>query len=110
MEKEKIGFIGLGIMGRPMSKNILKAGHPLIVYTRKKEKIEEMIKLGAKGANSPKEVAENSDIVITMLPDSYEVEEVILGEKGVIEGIKPDSIVIDMSSIDPKTTVKIGYA
>lgn len=110
MEKERIGFIGLGIMGKPMSKNLLKASYPLTVYTRKREKIEEMIKLGAKGANSPKEVAENSDIVITMLPDSPEVEEVIFGERGVIEGIKSGSIVIDMSSIDPKTTIKIGTA
>ncbi len=107
-EKPIIGFIGLGIMGRPMSKNLLSAGYPLVVYTRTKSKIEEMEKLGAKGAASPKDVASESDVVITMLPDSPEVEEVILGENGVIEGIRPETVVIDMSSIDPVVTRKVG--
>ncbi len=91
-----------------MSKNLLSAGYPLVVYTRTKNKIEEMEKLGAKGAASPKGVASQSDVVITMLPDSPEVEEVILGENGVIDGVKPGTVVIDMSSIDPVVTRRIG--
>jgi len=103
----KIGFIGLGIMGKPMAKNLIKAGYKLVVYNRTKEKEKELLELGAESAQNPKEIAEKSDIIITMLPDNPDVEEVILGENGVIEGLKQNQIVIDMSSIVPLTTKKI---
>ena len=106
--KPTIGFIGLGIMGKPMSRNLLRAGYPVVVYTRTKSKIEEMVKEGAQGAETPKEAGKKSEVVITMLPDSPQVEEVILGERGVIEGIERGKIVIDMSSIDPLSTRRIG--
>jgi len=105
---KKIGFIGLGIMGKPMSKNLIKAGYDLIVYDIDREKIDEVVAAGAKGASSPKKVAENSDVIITMLPDSPQVEEVIMGPNGVIEGAKKGSIVVDMSSINPLVTRKIA--
>ena len=108
--KPVVGFIGLGIMGKPMSRNLLQAGYPLVVYTRTKAKIEDMVKEGAQGATTPQEVGEKSEIVITMLPDSPQVEEVILGENGVLEGINKGKIVIDMSSIDPFSTQRIGKA
>jgi len=104
----KIGFIGLGIMGKPMSRNLLKAGYELVVYNRSSKSIEELVKEGAEAGASPKEVAERCDIVITMLPNSPQVKEVILGPKGVIEGVHPGSIVIDMSSIAPIVSREIG--
>lgn len=106
----KIGFIGLGIMGKPMSKNLVKKGYDLVVYNRSKASVEELISLGAKSANSPKEVAEKSDIIITMLPNSPQVLEVCLGENGVIEGSKKGQIIIDMSSIDPLKSRELGEA
>lgn len=106
--KPTIGFIGLGIMGKPMCRNLLQAGYPVVVYTRTKSKIEEMVKEGAQGAKTPREVGEKSEIVITMLPDAPQVEEVILGERGVIKGIERGKIVVDMSSIDPLSTRRIG--
>lgn len=108
--KPVVGFIGLGIMGKPMSRNLLQAGYPLVVYTRTKAKIKEMEKEGAQGATTPREVGEKSEIVITMLPDSPQVEEVILGENGVLAGVDKGKIVIDMSSIDPFSTQLIGKA
>ncbi|MDK2897477.1 MAG: 2-hydroxy-3-oxopropionate reductase [Candidatus Atribacteria bacterium] len=106
--KPVVGFIGLGIMGKPMSRNLLRAGYPLVVYTRTRSKLEEMAKEGAEIANSSQEVAEKSEIVITMLPDSPQVEEVILGERGVLAGMKKGKVVVDMSSIDPLVTKRIG--
>jgi 2-hydroxy-3-oxopropionate reductase len=98
----KIGFIGLGIMGKPMSKNLLKAGYELIVCGHvAKPPVEELAAAGAKVANTPKQVAEQSDIIITMLPNSPQVRQVILGPNGVIEGADPGKIVADMSSIAP---------
>lgn len=97
----KIGFIGLGIMGKPMSKNMLKAGYDLVVYDLNTAAVEEVAGAGAQTANSPKEVAAVSDVIITMLPNSPHVKAVVLGENGVIEGAKAGSIVIDMSSIAP---------
>jgi len=105
--KKNVGFIGLGIMGKPMAKNILKAGYPLVVYSRSPGPVEEIVKLGAISANSPKQVAERSKVIITMLPDSMDVKEVILGENGIIHGAKPKSVVIDMSSINPLVTKEI---
>jgi len=105
---KKIGFIGLGIMGKPMARNLMKAGYSLVVYNRTASKVHELVHAGAQQAGSPKEVAENSHIIITMVSDSPEVEEVILGPKGVIEGLKAGSVVIDMSSISPVVTQSIA--
>jgi 2-hydroxy-3-oxopropionate reductase len=105
---EKIGFIGLGIMGGPMAKNLMEAGHELVLYNRTKEKAEEIAGEGAAVAGSPKEVAESSDIIITMLPDSPQVEEVLAGEDGVLEGIKEGSLLIDMSTISPVVTRELA--
>jgi len=108
MNVKRVGFIGLGVMGRPMAKNLLKAGYPLTVWNRTRSKMEELLSLGANGANSPKEVAENSDVVITMVTDSPDVEEVVLGPLGVIEGAKPGLVLIDMSTISPDVTRRIA--
>lgn len=104
----KIGFIGLGIMGKPMAKNLIKAGYSLTVWNRTSSKMGELIELGAKSAGSPKEVAKDSEVVITMLTDSPDVEFVILGSSGVIEGAKKGLIAIDMSTISPRVTKKIA--
>lgn len=104
---KRIGFIGLGIMGRPMSKNLLKAGFELVVLDRKQEVVDELVSLGAKAASTPKEVAEQVDAVVTMLPNSPHVKEVVLGENGVIEGAKEGLVVIDMSSIAPLVSREI---
>jgi 2-hydroxy-3-oxopropionate reductase len=106
--KKMIGFIGLGIMGKPMAKNLLKAGFNLVVFSRSERSVEALVQEGALQADSPKEVAERAEVIITMLPDSAEVQEVILGKDGVIQGIKPSSVVIDMSSINPLVTREIA--
>ena len=106
--KTKIGFIGLGIMGKPMAKNLIKAGYSLIVYDICSTPVEEMVKLGAEKAESPKEAAQKSELIITMLPDSPQVEEVTLGKDGVLEGVKPGSVIIDMSSIAPSVSQKVA--
>lgn len=104
----KVGFIGLGIMGKPMAKNLLKAGYELIVTNRSKASVEELVKQGATGAKTSKEVASQCDVIITMLPNSPQVKEVVLGENGVIEGIKDGATVIDMSSIAPLASKEIS--
>ena len=104
-----IGFIGLGIMGRPMAKNLINAGYKLVVYD-KFVKFDELVSLGAEGAASNKEVAAKSDIIITMLPNSPHVKEAVLGAGGVIEGVKNGTIVVDMSSIAPAASQEIGAA
>lgn len=103
---EKVGFIGLGIMGKPMAYHLLKAGYSLSLLQRNKASIE-LVKAGAQSFTTNKEVAENADIIITMLPDSPDVEEVVLGKDGVLEGIKHGALFIDMSSIAPGTAKKI---
>jgi 2-hydroxy-3-oxopropionate reductase len=105
--KKKVGFIGLGIMGRPMAKNLLKAGFPIVAYDLNKDAVADLVKAGALAASSSKEAAGEADVIITMLPDSPDVKEVILGKDGVMEGIKPGSIVIDMSSINPLVSQEI---
>ncbi|MBI4377706.1 MAG: 2-hydroxy-3-oxopropionate reductase [Nitrospinae bacterium] len=105
---EKIGFIGLGIMGKPMARNLMKAGYSLVVYNRSPKPVEELVKEDAVKANSAAEVAEEAKIIITMLPDGPDVEQVILGPKGIIDKAKSGSIVIDMSSIAPAVTLHIG--
>jgi 2-hydroxy-3-oxopropionate reductase len=97
----KIGFIGLGIMGKPMSKNLLKAGYELIVVDRNQAAVDEVVAVGAKSAATAKAAAEQADIIITMLPNSPHVKEVVLGANGVLEGVKKGSTFIDMSSIAP---------
>jgi 2-hydroxy-3-oxopropionate reductase len=103
---ERIGFIGLGIMGKPMALHLLKAGYSLSVLA-KNEPPAEFIESGVKAFATSREVAANSDIVITMVPDSPDVEEVVLGKDGVIEGLKPGGLFIDMSSIAPSTAKKV---
>lgn len=104
---KKIGFIGLGIMGRPMSLNLLKAGYELVVVDRKSVALEEVKAAGATVAATPKAVAEQVDVIITMLPNSPEVKQVVLGENGIIEGAKPGTVYIDMSSIAPLVSREI---
>jgi 2-hydroxy-3-oxopropionate reductase len=105
---EQIGFVGLGIMGKPMARNLMKAGYSLTVYDIVGEAVEELATEGAKPASSSKEVAANTDKIITMLPDSADSEKAILGPNGVLEGARPGSIVIDMSSIAPSMSQKIA--
>src|SRR5581483_10204130 len=105
---QHVGLIGLGIMGKPMGKNILKAGFPLTVWNRTRSRADELQALGATMANSPREVAARSDIIITIVSDSPDVQEVILGENGVIHGVKPGSVVVDMSTISPQVTREIA--
>ena len=106
----KIGFIGLGIMGKPMSKNLLKAGYDLTVCDINASAVAEVVALGAKAASTPKEVAAQTEIIITMLPNSPQVKTVVLGENGVIEGAKPGTIVVDMSSIAPLAAQEVAKA
>ena len=106
--KEKIGFIGVGVMGKPMSLNLIKAGYRMVVYDVNHKPLEELQGEGATIVKSSKEVSAEADIIITSLPKSEDVEKVILGEAGVIEGIKPESIVIDMSTTDPSVSRKIA--
>ena len=107
---KKIGFIGLGIMGKPMSKNLLKAGYDLTVCDINAAAVAEVVALGAKSAATPKEVAARTEIIITMLPNSPQVKTVVLGENGVIEGAKPGTIVVDMSSIAPLAAQEVAKA
>lgn len=107
-QKEKIGFIGLGIMGKPMAHHLLEAGYELNVYNRSQPAIDELAAKGAKPAASAKEVAEKSDVVITMLPDTPDVETVVLGENGVLAGAHNGLLLIDMSTISPIVTKKIA--
>lgn len=104
----KIGFIGLGIMGKPMSKNMLKAGYDLVVLDVNKASVDEVVAAGAQTASSPKAVAEQTDIIITMLPNSPHVKQVVLGENGIIEGAKAGAVVIDMSSIAPLVSREVA--
>lgn len=104
---EKIGFIGLGIMGKPMAKNLIKAGKSLVVYDVVKKAMEELKGHGAELGSSPSDVASKSKIIITMLPNSPEVKEVVSGEDGIIEGVSAGTIVIDMSSIAPAVSIEL---
>lgn len=97
----KVGFIGLGIMGRPMAKNILKAGFPLVVYTRNKDKAQEFADLGAEVADGYVDLAKKSDVIVLMLPNSPECDSVLFGEMGLYEGLSEGKAIIDMSSINP---------
>jgi len=105
---EKIGFIGLGVMGNPMAKNLIKAGYSLTVYDIVQEKIDDVVKAGAQAGSSNKDVAENSEIIITMLPNSPEVKEAVLGADGVLDGAKSGTILVDMSSIAPLASKEVS--
>jgi 3-hydroxyisobutyrate dehydrogenase-like beta-hydroxyacid dehydrogenase len=104
----KVGFIGLGVMGGPMALNILKGGHELTVFDLSREAVERLTRAGAKAAGSPREVGAASEVVVTMLPEPQHVEEVVLGADGVAAGLQPNGVVIDMSTIDPQTSQKVG--
>jgi 2-hydroxy-3-oxopropionate reductase len=106
----KIGFIGLGIMGRPMVKNLLKAGHQVTAYDIVPAGLDDVAAAGAERGTSPKDVASKADIIITMVPDGPEVEQAVLGPNGVIEGVRKGATVVDMSSISPMVAQKVGAA
>ncbi len=104
----KLGFIGLGIMGKPMSKNLIKAGHELVVCDFNQNSVTELVALGAKSAPDGAAVAKECDVIITMLPNSPHVRSVALGENGISDTAKAGTVVIDMSSIDPVESKAIG--
>ncbi|RKQ39301.1 2-hydroxy-3-oxopropionate reductase [Enterobacter sp. R1(2018)] len=106
----KVGFIGLGIMGRPMSKNLIKAGYSLVVADHNAEAIADVVAAGAATAATPKDIAGLCGVIITMLPNSPHVKDVALGENGIIEGAKPGTVFIDMSSIAPLASREISEA
>lgn len=108
MASERIGFIGTGIMGRPMVSNLLKAGYPVTVYNRTKSKAQELLSEGASWADSAAKVADVSDVVITCVPDTPDGRQVLLGENGVIEAARDDLICVDMSTISPSATKEMG--
>lgn len=103
----KIGFIGLGIMGKPMAKNLIKAGHELLVYDVIAENVDEAVQSGAKAAASPADVAAQCSVIITMLPNSPHVKEVVCGENGVLKSVLKDTVLIDMSSIAPAVSQEL---
>jgi 2-hydroxy-3-oxopropionate reductase len=108
MTQPKIGFIGLGIMGKPMARNLMKAGYSLVVHNRSRAKVDELAKEGATAASSPKEVTSAVDVVITMLPNSPDVELVALGPNGIKDGAKKGQLFIDMSTINPIVSQNIA--
>src|SRR5438876_4713885 len=107
---QTIGFIGLGIMGRPMARNLLKAGYPLVVHSRSRPPVDEVVAAGARAATSPREVAAECDVLITMLPNSPDVELVALGKNGIVEGARSGLLYADMSTISPLVSKKVGAA
>jgi 3-hydroxyisobutyrate dehydrogenase-like beta-hydroxyacid dehydrogenase len=108
--KPKIGFIGLGMIGMPMARNIIKNGYEMWVYDLKSAAVEETVSAGARSSDSAANAAAESDVVITMVPDAPDVEKAALGAGGIIEGIRSGSIYMDMSTIDPGTTRRVGGA
>ena len=107
---ETVGFIGLGVMGAPMAGNLVEAGHSLVVHSRSPEPVDALAEAGAETAQSPREVAERADVVITMLPDSPAVEAVVLGDDGVLAGASEGDLLVDMSTIHPTVSVAIAQA
>src|SRR5258708_13416438 len=105
---EKIGFIGLGVMGKPMARHLLKAGYPVVVHNRSRGAVDELRAAGATAAASPAEVARAATVVITMLPDTPDVERVLTASDGVLSAIQTAAIVIDMSSISPVVTERLA--
>lgn len=105
-----VGFVGLGIMGRPMVRNLLKAGHTVIAYGRNPKKLDACVADGAERGASNRDVGQRASIIFTMLPDGPQVEEVVLGEDGILAGCKPESLIVDMSSINPLVSQRIASA
>lgn len=105
---KKLGFIGIGIMGKPMAKNLIDAGYQMVAYDRGKEALEKIVSYGAERVSSSKEVASQCDVIITMLPNSPDVKKVVLGKEGVIEGVHAGQVLIDMSSIAPLVSQEIA--
>jgi len=105
---ETIGFVGLGVMGKPMAKNLIKTGHRLVVHSRSRGSMDEVVAAGATAAASPAEVARQSTIIITMLPDTADVELVLTGPNGILSAIQRGAVVIDMSSISPVATKRFA--
>ena len=105
---KRIGFIGLGLMGKPMVRNLMKAGYLLIVHNRSRAAVNELVTEGADPAASPKEAAASADVIITMLPEDPHVEEVVTNADAIIESIRQDAVLVDMSTISPKTARKIA--
>jgi 2-hydroxy-3-oxopropionate reductase len=108
MEKQRIGFIGLGIMGQHMAAHLLNAGYPLVVYDIVPTATEPLVAKGASPASSCREVAQRSDVIISMVPDSPDVEKVALGKDGIIEGARPHQIYADMSTISPQMAIRVA--
>ena len=108
--KPKLGFIGLGLMGKPMALNLLKAGYPLVVHNRSREVVAALVKEGAKEAQSPREVASRVEVIFTNLPDSPDVKEVALGENGILEGAQKGLVFVDHSTIKPSLARDIDQA
>jgi len=106
----RVGFVGLGIMGKPMARNLLKAGHELVVYDVAPQSVADVVASGAARGESARDVAARSEITITMLPDGPEVEAAVLGPSGALEGAAPGSVLVDMSSISPLVAQKVGAA
>ncbi|NOT43590.1 MAG: NAD(P)-binding domain-containing protein, partial [Acidobacteria bacterium] len=106
--REPVGFIGLGIMGRPMAANLLAAGHPLVVHNRSRAAVDALVALGARPAANPAEVARQVTRVFTMLPDSPEVEDVLEGDAGVFSALLPETILIDTSTIAPAAARRLA--
>jgi 2-hydroxy-3-oxopropionate reductase len=107
---ETVGFVGLGIMGKPMARNLLRAGYDLVVHNRSRAPVDELVGEGARAAEHSRAVAEQAAVVITMLPDSPQVVEVMTGENGLLEGVRAGSLVVDMSSISPVVTTELAAA
>lgn len=105
---ERVGLIGLGIMGTPMARNLLKAGFPVVVWNRTRAKVDALVKEGARAAASPKDLAKEVDVVITMVRDSPDVEAVLFGKDGVFSATRPGLLVVDMSTISPEVTRRIA--
>lgn len=104
MTQQNIGFVGLGIMGRPMAINLLHAGYNVFIYARREESMEPVVREGGERCTRPAQVAAQSDVVFTMVADTPDVQEVVLGPNGIIEGARPGSVVVDMSTISPSAT------
>ena len=105
---EIVGFVGLGVMGKPMAKNLIKRGYSLVVHSRSRGPVDEVVEAGAERAESPADVARRTTVVITMVPDTPDVEAVLTGPDGILSGVRPGAVVIDMSSISPPATRRLA--
>lgn len=110
MANDRVGFVGLGVMGKPMARNLIEAGHDLVLYSRTRASVDEVAGASATAAASPREVAEQADTVILMLPDSPQVREVLDGDDGLLAGASEGSLIVDMSTISPVVTREIAEA